>query len=53
MPGVGPAAARNVVISAAKGDHIAFLEADDVWHPEKLSYQYTYHVSHSDIWISF
>lgn len=35
----GPAVARNVGWDAASGDFIAFLDADDVWHPQKLEIQ--------------
>ncbi len=32
----GPSAARNKGISIATGTHIAFQDADDIWHPQKL-----------------
>jgi glycosyltransferase involved in cell wall biosynthesis len=35
----GSGAARNVGIVEAAGDFIAFLDADDVWYPNKLSTQ--------------
>ncbi len=35
----GPAVARNHSIKNAKGRFIAFLDADDIWMPEKLSTQ--------------
>jgi glycosyltransferase involved in cell wall biosynthesis len=35
----GPAAARNSGLRAARGELISFLDADDVWHPDKLRLQ--------------
>ena len=36
----GPGAARNAGWDAATGDYIAFLDADDQWHPRKIELQY-------------
>lgn len=32
----GVASARNHGVAVSSGTHIAFLDADDIWHPEKL-----------------
>ena len=38
-PNGGPASARNLGIRMTLADYIAFLDADDVWEPEKLRAQ--------------
>ncbi len=36
---VGAGVARNQAVSLAAGRYIAFLDSDDLWHPEKLQKQ--------------
>lgn len=38
----GPAGPRNIGVECSSGDYIAFLDADDIWHPQKLEIQLEY-----------
>jgi glycosyltransferase involved in cell wall biosynthesis len=37
QPNRGPASARNAGVRASSGEYLAFLDADDVWLPDKLA----------------
>lgn len=50
---LGPSAARNVGIRAAKGSLICFQDADDFWTPEKLEVQVAYMEAHPEIAMTF
>ncbi len=45
----GVSAARNTAIRAAKGDWIAFLDADDEWLPDKIERQTALHSRNPDL----
>ncbi|MGC8903500.1 MAG: glycosyltransferase family 2 protein [Fervidobacterium sp.] len=48
----GPGAARNTGWDLATQPYIAFLDADDAWHPEKIAIQLKYMMEHSDVVIT-
>lgn len=48
----GPAIARNAGWNAARYPYIAFLDADDTWHPDKLRIQYEYMSGNPEVAIS-
>jgi glycosyltransferase involved in cell wall biosynthesis len=47
----GAAAARNAGWDAATQPYVAFLDADDAWHPRKLELQLRFMLEHPDVQI--
>lgn len=48
----GAGEARNAGWDTADGDYVAFLDADDAWHPQKIERQSGFMEAHRDIGIS-
>lgn len=44
----GMSASRNLGISKSRGEYIAFLDADDIWLPEKLEQQIKILITHPE-----
>ncbi len=49
---VGAASARNKGWALATQPYIAFLDADDAWHPQKIAIQYGYMQQHPEVTLS-
>jgi|SRR5215472_247321 len=49
----GMSASRNLGIKHARGEYIAFLDADDVWLPHKLSEQVALLEAHPDVGMTY
>lgn len=49
---LGPASARNAGWDAATCPYVAFLDADDAWHPRKIEIQHAFMETHPDVALS-
>lgn len=45
----GPSVARNTGWEASSSQYVAFLDADDAWHPEKIATQYKWMKIHPNV----
>jgi glycosyltransferase involved in cell wall biosynthesis len=53
QPNAGHAAARNLGLSIATGELVAFVDADDLWHPEKLARQLALFAARPELGVVF
>ncbi len=53
QPNQGVPVARNAGIDRSTGELLAFLDADDLWVPEKLARQVDYLASHPEVSLTF
>lgn len=49
----GPARPRNVGMRNAKGDYIAFIDADDVWFKEKIENEVAFLDANKDVYLVY
>jgi glycosyltransferase involved in cell wall biosynthesis len=53
VPNRGVSAARNLGVAETHSPLIAFLDADDLWHPDKLRLHLERHACHAALGVSF